>query len=343
MAAWGYPDPASEEALHKSRLLSVEEKPFKRLTKRLLSEPSPLYSLSPSSRIPTPPPEPSEENPTPVIDPRTPEEKASAERRQFREDVILDFAAFESSIVRIQFLRQSNAKERERYAAEKIQIEGTAENVRESTKRLRVQLDEAQKLLAVRKTYDELAEKITSNKTLKPRDEQHVNLEKLRAEIEDLERESREHDHAWRERREQFARISDEGARLRRLIRDEKEEVTQPEAEDFLGVERAASGRSNVGTPRPEEGGLTPMHHTQGGSGVMTPRSRRGTPQPEETGIDAIESVPEVQEKDDAEMVDEGEVGEMPQQDGETSVEDQPSTQPNVVTAEKGRDQMDTS
>ncbi len=195
------------------------------------------------------------------------------------------------------------------------QIAGTAENVRESTKRLRVQLDEAQKLLAVRKTYDELAEKITSNKNLKPRDEQHVNLEKLRAEIEDFERESREHDNAWRERREQFARLSDEGMRLRRLIRDEKEEVTQPEVEDFLGVEHAASGRSNAGTPRPEEGGLTPMHHTQGGSGIMTPRSRRGTPQPEETVVDAMESILEVQEKGDAEMADEGEIGDMPQQE----------------------------
>jgi hypothetical protein len=261
--------------------------------------------------------------------------------------VILDFAAFESSIVRIQFLRQSNAKERERYAAEKIQIEAAAENVRDSTARLRVQLDEAQKTLAIRKTYDELAEKVTSNKALKPRDEQHVNLEKLRAEIEDLERESREHDNAWRERREQFSRVADEGARLRRLIRDEKEEIAQPEGEDLLEVEHARSGRSNLGTPRPEEGGMTPMHHTQGGSGTMTPRSRRGTPQPEETGMDGVEekaldTIPETQEKVDLEMMDDGEIGPVAQQSGE-STEDQASSQSGAVKAEKEPEQMDTS
>ena len=268
-----------------------------------------------------------------------------AERRQFREDVILDFAAFESSIARIQFLRQSNAKERERYAAEKIQIEATAQNVRDSTARLRVQLDEAQKTLAIRKTYDELAEKITSNKMLKPRDEQHMNLEKLRAEIEELERETREHDNAWRERREQFSRVAEEGARLRRLIRDEKEELAQPEGEDLFEVEHASGGRSNVGTPRPEDGGLTPMHRTHGGSGIMTPSSRRETPPPGETGADAMEEKPmetilERQEKEDAEMTDEGEVDDPAQQSSERTAEDQPPTLPG---REKESEHMDTS
>jgi Tho complex subunit 7 len=329
----------------------VEEKPFRRLTKRLLTESSPLYSLSPSGRLPKPPAEPTDDDETseePVVDTRSEEEKSSAERHQFREDVILDFAAFESSIVRIQFLRQSNEKERERYAAEKIKIEETAENVRNSTAKLRVQLDDAQKTLTIRKTYDELAEKITNNKALKPRDEQHVNLEKLRAEIEDLERESREHDQAWRERREQFGRVADEGARLRRLVRDEKEEVAQPEGDDLLDVEHARGGRSNVGTPRPEEGGMTPMHHTQGESGTMTPGSRRGTPQPEEPGLEAadekpMETIPEVQEKEDADMVDEGEVGLSAKQDDDKPAEDQSVLQISAVKIEKQPDQMDTS
>ena len=272
------------------------------------------------------------------------EEKAAADRRQFREDVILDFAAFESSLVRIQFLRQSNAKERERYAAEKIKIEETAQNVRDSTARLRVQLDEAQKTLAIRKTYDELAETITSNDSLRSRDEQHVNLEKLRSEIEDLERESREHDQAWRERREQFARIADEGTRLRRLVRDEKEEVAAPEGEDLLDVDHARGGRSNVGTPRPEEGGLTPMHHAHGENGTMTPRSRRGTPQPEEAGLGVteekpMETIPEIQEKEDTEMVDDAEVGESTQQADDETVEDKSGIQLSVVKT----DQMDIS
>lgn len=326
----------------------MEEKPFRRLTKRLLTEPSPLYSLSPSTRLPTPPAERNGDeiaSEAQVIDSNTSDEKALAERRQFREDVILDFAAFDSSVVRIQCLRKSNAKERERYAAEKIQIEATAHNVRDSTARLRVQLHEAQRTLAIRKTYDELAERITSNKALKPRDEQHIHLGKLRAEIEDLERESREHDLAWRERREHFSAVADEGARLRRLIRDEKEEVAQPDQEDLLEVEHARGGRSHVGTPRPDEGNLTPLHHAPGESGHMTPRSRRGTPQPEEINVDALdekpmETIPEMKEKGDSEMVDDGEVGERAPQSGETGADDHSSTQPG---GQKEPEQMDTS
>lgn len=263
--------------------------------------------------------------------------------------MILDFAAFESSIVRIQFLQQSNAKERERYAAEKIQIEATAQDVRDSTAKLRIQLDEAQKTLAIRKTYDELAEKITSDKALKPRDEQYMNLEKLRAEIEDLERESKDHDIAWGERRLQFAKVVDEGARLRRLIRDEKEEVVQAEGEDFLDVEPTRGGRSNIGTPRPEEGGLTPMHLPLGESGGMTPRSRRGTPRPEDAVVEAAEekalgTIQETLEKGESEMTDEGEVVDMSPQPDAVNLGGQLPAQP-----EKGEgdtiqpDQMDTS
>lgn len=205
-------------------------------------------------------------------------------------------------------------------------------------------MDEAQKTLAIRKTYDELADKITKNKALKPRDEQHMSLEKLRAEIEDLERESREHDNAWRERREQFSRLAEEGARLRRLIRDEKEELAQPEGEELLDVEHARGGRSNVGTPRPDEGGLTPMHHAQGGSGTMTPRSRRGTPQPEENGVEAMEekamdTIPETLENGDTEMADEGQASDTAPQVGIKGTEEQPG----VVKAEKEPEQMDTS
>lgn len=276
------------------------------------------------------------------------EEKATDERRQFREDVILDFAAFESSLVRIQFLRRSNTKERERYAAEKIKIEETAQNVRDSTAGLRIQLDEAQKTLAIRKTYDELVEKITSNKSLKARDEQQVNLEKLRSEIEDLERESREHDQAWRERREQFGRVAEEGTRLRRLVRDEKEEVAVPESDDLLEVDHARGGRSTVGTPRPDEGGLTPMHHGQGENGALTPRSRRGTPQPDEvgsgvTGEKPMETIPEIQEKEDADMADEGEVGESLKQVEDETAEDKPALRLHVVKRKYRSDQMDTS
>jgi hypothetical protein len=254
------------DALHKSRLLNVEERPFKRITKRL---------LTPNSLIATPPTLP----PTPPPDSNALDEAAAAheaekqqqveEHRQWREDVLLDFAAFESSIVRIQFLLTSNIKERERYAAEKLTIEATAQAVRENTAELRLQLEEAQRTLATRKEYDELAEKITNNRLLRPREDQHANLQKLGAEIAELERESQDYANTWAERRDQFGRIIEEGMQLRRLIRDEKEEVERRE-----GMEERDDGddgdagfqpdhMSGQATPVHGDGGSTPSHVNQ--------------------------------------------------------------------------------
>lgn len=251
------------DALHKSRLLNVEEKPFKRITKRLLT-PNSLISV-PITLPPTPPPDASAADEAAAAH-EVGKQRQLEERRQWREDVLLDFAAFESSIVRMQFLFTSNAKERERYATKKLKIQATAQAVRENTTELRVQLEEVQKTLALRKTYDELAEKITNNRLLRPREDQHANLEKLNAEIADLERESRDYAQTWSERRQQFGRIIEEGMQLRRLIRDEKEEVERREGmedreEGEDGEAASQRGRSSgVGTPRLDAGGATPLH-----------------------------------------------------------------------------------
>lgn len=197
-------------------------------------------------------------------------QKQLEDRRQFREDALLDFAAFESSIVRIQLLLTSNTKERERYAAEKLKIQVTAQAVRDNTNELRVQLEEAQKTLALRKEYDELAEKITSNRMLRPREDQHANLDKLNAEIAGLEREGQEYAKTWAERRQQFGRIIEEGMQLRRLIRDEKEEVERREGMEDSGEDGedgedgeagSVRGRSSgFATPMQTDGGGTPLH-----------------------------------------------------------------------------------
>ncbi|EXJ77898.1 hypothetical protein A1O3_09057 [Capronia epimyces CBS 606.96] len=290
MAKFTVLDQAEEDKLHATRLLGIEERPFKRLTKRLVAPTTPINAFlsRPSSSDET----------TAATDPAEQHKQFLKDIHRFREDVILDFAAFESSIARIQFLRSANERERERYAAEKLKIEATAEEVRENTTNLRVQLDEAQKTLAIRKTYDVLADKITQNPALKPRDEQHVNIEKLKAEIEELEREAQEHKQAWLERREQLAKVVHEGLKLRRLMRDEKEperddetEQTQEAGEhehehehdddNMLGVGYSRDGISNAGTPRPIDDASTPLA-TVRGSGALTPRSTlpegRGTP-----------------------------------------------------------------
>lgn len=255
---------AVADALHKSRLLNVEEKPFKRISKRLLN-PESLIASNASLPL-TPPPEDPGTDATATAE--TEKQKRLEEWRHFREDVTLDFAAFEGSIARIQFLLTSNEEERQRYAAEKVRIVSTMQSVRENTSELRIQLDEAQRLLALRKTYDDLTEKITSNRLLKPREDQQANLQKLQDEITELEKESKDYAKTWAERREQFGRIVEEGMQLRRLIRDEKEEVERREGmqEGVDGDEGEVTSKgkaSGANSPRPDAETFTPSHHSQ--------------------------------------------------------------------------------
>ena len=310
------------DTLHKSRLLNVEEKPFKRITKRLLSANS-LIS-TPLTLPPTPPPDASAADEAAAAHEAEKQQKLD-ERRQWREDTLLDFAAFESSIIRIQFLLTSNIKERERYAAEKFKIQATAQAVRDNTAELRIQLEETQRTLALRKEYDELAEKILSKPTLRSREDQHANLAKLNTEISELEKESQEYAHTWAERREQFGKIIDEGMHLRRLIRYEKEEVERREGmeerEDGDDEQRGRS--SGAVTPRPETGGTTPMHHavhdqevgTPGGLAVEKERSSRGrSPLSHSQNVsEGEEKKAGTQETEDEDMAEDGELAAEPE------------------------------
>lgn len=194
---------------------------------------------------------------------------------------MLDFAALESTFIRIQFLKNSNEQERERYAAEKVKILETAQAVRDNTAELRIQLEAAQKTLSLRKEYDTLADKITSNRMLKPREEQHAQLEKLNAEIADLEQEGSDYAQTWSERKEQFDKILGEGRQMMRIIRGEKDE---PEKEETMeDVDEADGGEdghskgenSRLGTPRPEvRGGATPLPSGQEDSATPSSQAR---------------------------------------------------------------------
>lgn len=264
MASFQPLDPREEDELHKSRLLNVEEKPFKRITKRLLT---PGSLVSTPSKLPTPPPDSADE----AAALESSRQKQLEERRQFREDVLLDFAAFDSSIARIQFLYNSNERERERYKADKERILETAQNVRDSTVQLRVQLEEAKKTLEQRKKFDVLTEKITKNALLRPRADQEINLKKLEEECRELERESAAYAETWKERREQFGKIVEEGMMLRRLIRDEKEEVERREGMADGGEEDGEVGEGS-------RGGQTPGHTSINGN---------ATPRPDATSQDS--------------------------------------------------------
>lgn len=192
--------------------------------------------------------------------------------------MLLDFAAFDSSIARFQFLRNSNERERERYAAEKLRILAAAQDVKDNTAKLRVKLESARATLDQRKGFDKLAEKITSNRMLRTREEQAANLQKLEEECRELEKEREQYGETWAERREQFGRIVEEGVRLRRLIRDEKEEVERREGMGDAGEEDGEVGEAG------SRGGQTPKDSgeaTPRPDGASTPRARATSTEPE--------------------------------------------------------------
>lgn len=280
MASWGLLDDKSESELHKSRLLNVEEKPFKRITKRL-STISSVVSTATQYKVST----------------RNGADAASRPSQEtLKEDLTLDFAAFDSSIARLQFLHDANQRERERYAADQQRILAECQSVRSNNGQLREQLDSARATLAQRKTFDELAEKITSNRLLRPREDQLTNLAKLEEECKELERESETYKETWKERREQFNRIMEEGMMLRRQIRDEKEEVDRREGMNEEGEDEADGDREGT-TPRPvASGNATPRpdgdsqvkgendaeNEDEAINAVRTPLG--GTPAPEKLG-----------------------------------------------------------
>lgn len=277
MSSWNLLDEKEEAELHKSRLLNVEEKPFKRITKRLQT----LNALAISAirQAPTPPPE-SNGNGTANSDADgSPSPGANAEALvQLREDITLDFAAFDSSIARLQFLLTANARERERYEADRGRIQDTSQRVKDNTSVLRTRLEGARATLEQRKKFDELAERITSNKLLRTRAEQGAALAKLEEECKSLEAESEEYTTTWRERREQFEKIMEESMRLRRQIRDEKEEVERREGMDDDGQGGGGDGDGDGAgqTPRP---GLA--------SGNATPRPDSGAIAAKVTGLES--------------------------------------------------------
>lgn len=241
-------DTADEDALHYTRLLSVEERPFMKLSARLTG-PTSLIKTFP--RLPpTPPPEDNanELEQDILLDPSTlasSDEKSAAapidykkaelERAQFRQELLIDFANLRNTVSRIQLLCDSNARERERYAAEKIRISQSAADVRSSTAALRIELQEARQTLALRKEYDALTrELLTSGKpgSLPTRQEQKAEMQRLEVEIADLRNESAKMDATWVERRQQFERIQGETSLMMKMINGEKQEPVLGEAVD---------------------------------------------------------------------------------------------------------------
>lgn len=262
--------------MHDNRLLITEDRHIKRLTKRLLAPDSPV-SLPKRPKL-----DESTEDLNKDDEPISPPsiESQSALRKQWREELVMEFAQFDSNIVRAQFVLNSNVRERDRYAEEKISIQDTAQTVKENNTTLHEQLKQAQDTLETRKGYDNLTEKISNNKTLKPRDEQYANIDKLNAEIAELEAESREFARTRSERAEQFGRIVAECKQLQGLIHGDKEEVERKEGMGDDSDDRSSRG----GTPA---GNSTPAHVSNHGDGSSP--SQGSKPKEEAMGVTALE------------------------------------------------------
>lgn len=294
-SSWDLLDPEEENLLHKSRLFSIEEKPFKRITKRLATVNQLANSKIRQSL--TPPPEqqqparsngdgPAENADTDTLAP-------SIDFPQLKEDITLDFAAYDYTIGRLQFLQSANAAQRERYAAERVQILDTCARVRDSTAALRVQLAAAQATRARRQAWDAQARAILENKALQERPKALAGIDKLEEECRQLEAESETYAVTWRERKEQFSRIMDESMRLRRLIRDEKEEVERREGMDEDGdgsgegdghTPRPGSASGNA-TPRPDGGIASAVPKSVGEDGGSTPMRDSPAPSTHDGGL----------------------------------------------------------
>ncbi|RYP47028.1 hypothetical protein DL768_006823 [Monosporascus sp. mg162] len=289
---FGLLDEREEGELHKIRLLNVEEKPFKRLTKRLVAPGA--FTNPNSTKLPTPPPESNQaESQDGTANANNP--TAAPDITTLKEDITLDFAAFDSAIARLQLLASANEAERQRYADDRLRILRTMDSVREGNMALRTRLEAARATLAQRRKFDELADRITGNRMLRTRAEQHANLAKLADECADLERESEDYGATWRERRGQFERLVDEGKRLRALIRDEKEEVERREGmdtgdnNDEAESATPAGTKSGNATPRPEHAAVSASASSLGpkaeGEGGATPRPYSPAPGAGDEGL----------------------------------------------------------
>jgi len=308
---WGLLDEKEEQELHKKRLLNVEEKHFKRVTKRL----SQVNDIIKKGGAPTqtsasgPQAAPDSAGIRPSSQPDTPiaatasgapsdsnaQEKLLQDIRRLKEDVTLDFAAFDHSIVRLQFLANANTQERAGYAAKKQRILDDCQAVRDRNAELRIQLEQSRATLAQRKKFDELADKITNNKMLRPRADQFANLTKLEDECRELERESETYAATWKERRDQFSKIMEQAAILQRRIKDEKEEVDRREGmnedeEKEEGEEDGEASAREGQTPRPglASGNATPQVE----SGLTASQiDGSGTPRAESPAGDGLEGL----------------------------------------------------
>jgi len=265
---------AEEDDLHAKRLLNIEEKPFKRIQKRLLAPTNPIQEYlrrrpvdantattnkNGSTISDEETPSQNEDSPTSPTDPGPSSQIQQSLKtlESFRHATLHDFSALTTSLARLQFLLTSNTKERDRYATQATNISEQHTSTRENTTSLRLRLSEARDQLQARKEYDVLAEKVlyvngkVGGEKAKTREELTRDSDRLRSEIEELEREGEDLQSQWRDRRQALGNVIVEAGRLRRVVHGEPEQVEteieiENENENEVEEDKNEDGRSDI-------------------------------------------------------------------------------------------------
>ena len=218
--------------------------------------------------------------------------------------------------------------------------------MRASTLALRHELERVQEMLERRKKWDVLAEKITSNRMLKPRDDQRVSIEKLESEIRELEGEKEGLGRDWLVRKDGFERVVAEETRLRKIISGEVASEEDEDEEDVAGHEddepeaRTLAIGSAIGTPRTIGGAETPLHEIEGThGGIRPPLSSRPSAHPSPAVGSPKSGGGEEKDVLMAVEAEQGEVGEGIAEEREEGEEDEDEG----VVYEADGDQMDVS
>jgi len=312
--------PAEEDELHAKRLLNIEEKPFKRIQKRLLASSNPFQEYLRRAPVDAPSTSKKENDHDEVTSdeetttstngaaqthPKTQEEidLYLAHLSSFTHQTLHDFSALTTSLARLQFLLTSNEKERTRYTTQVSSITTQHATIRANTSALRTRLSEARAQLATRKNYDALAEKVlwvdgrVGGVRAKTREELGRESEKLRNEIEELEREGAELKAQWADRREALGDVIAEAGRLRRVVRGEPEhgDVEEEKREEDDGD---GDGRSEVNEEDGEHEQKRREDEDEGMLGTADRGGERGTsnagtPRPMDDGDGGATPLPE--------------------------------------------------
>ncbi|KAK6358672.1 hypothetical protein TWF730_007995 [Orbilia blumenaviensis] len=253
-----------EEALIKSRLITLEVKTLTRVQRRcntVVNTENVLVDIlkaakddtnvemtdAPTDDSATVPPEATEPKPEP-----TQQEKVEAAADKLVEDILLDFAPLEEALMRLQLLTAANRKEVARYEQKKMQIEQASQKARSEMIELNASLSEAQQLKQHKLEYDVIATEITSSpNSQKTRQAQYDSINRLNAEIDALEREKADYGKVWAARRGQFGAIVDALMGMQAQIQEDKEEQERREGldEDEDDGDKPADGEGKEGKP----------------------------------------------------------------------------------------------